>query len=81
MSLSKLHAVITNKARDKSMKNKKKEDKDRFRVIGDDELSSILSDNMNTNTSKSERKVNKIMVTYLKQVKKMRTMWITVLKS
>ena len=52
----------------KGKKNRMKEE--RFRQVDKQKISDILGDNTNQNTEKSERKDNKILVSYLKQVKK-----------
>ena len=69
MSLSKLQGDV-DKQMDKShlsRSKKVKSDCDRFRVLDDSTIKNILSDNENVNTQKSEKKVNKIIVKYLKQ--------------
>ena len=70
MSLSKLHSKINTICEKKKSKRKNKEEAERFRPVGDDDIDEILELNCNKNTARSEKKVDKILISYLKQKKK-----------
>ena len=73
MSLSKIAPKIDTKDKNRlslTSRRKMKSESERFREVNSDLVCDIIGDNVNKNTDKSEKKVNKILVSYLKQIKK-----------
>ena len=78
MSLSKIAPKIDPppKSRLSLSKNKKKKpEEDRFRVVNDETIAGIFSENENPNTAKSYKKVDKIFTNYLQQINRQGDYW------
>ena len=70
MSLSKFdinEGMKLDRSRLSRSKKATKSDNEHFRLVNDDTVKEILSGNENANTAKSEKKVDKILVKYLKE--------------